>query len=316
VRATSILVLLVVVALSASTSSAQVALRFEAPDGCIDRERVARGVEAALGRSVFDDRSPGAITLEGTIRRERGLWVSRLALSIPGASPRLRELESDSADCSRLDDGVIVVAALMVEDARPQIEEVAAAAPPTAVMVPPPRDQRGWALTARVAALARVDALPGLSGAAALEVELTPPGAFALLLSLAAWPPVDALRDGAGARFVGLSGAIGGCPSGTIGAEIELGGCASASAMGIWTEGIGIARPRASEGLEVDLAAEAFARFRLGAPLWVRIALGAAVPVVRPRATFELEGGAVVLIHEAGSVVPTGSIGLELRALE
>lgn len=285
--------------------------RWTAAEGCLDARSARTAVESALGGPVSDE-----LAVEATVGGVSGAW--RAAIEVRGRDgvARSREVTSEDEACQRLDDAVVVVSALLIDEAR-------AASPPTPLAIdrparPSPAPVRArapsprWMAIVRTSVIARVGELPGLAGGVALDVEVEPPGAVPLVLSVGVSPPVTELRDGRGGRFFGAFAALGTCPGARLGQSVELGGCAAVSATYLAGEGVGVAVPERADALALLLGAEVFARAHLDGALWVRAGVGALVAVVRPRATIRQQSGDA-LVHEVAAVVPEGSIGLELH---
>lgn len=287
----------------ASSARAQ----FTAPEGCIDEPRLRQGVEAALGTPLDD------VALTGAVSGGPGAWRASIEAGTEGVAPRRREVTSSEPSCAALDDALVVIAALLVDEVRlsrpapppPAVIEAPPPAPPPLPPVP------GWTATLRLAALARIDELPGLAGAGALEVEVTPPGFVPIVLAAYFFPPVEAIRDGRGGRFVAGGGALGVCPVAAVDV-LELGGCGALSALYVVGDGLGVEQPGQSAALSLGIEGTLVLRVRLHGALWARLGAGVLVPLSRIRSTLRV-AGADVLVHEAAPVVPEGSLGLELR---
>lgn len=269
------------------------------PTDCLAQHELVTAVEAALGESI-----PVNVRVDGEIRGAPGQWHASLRATHVSGESRARVLTSEDDSCHHLDDALAVVAALLVDEVRGSAEPAALAVPPS--------ESNSWMAILRLLGWARVDAMPGLSFALGLEAELRATEGFSLLLGLAAWPEVRTARDGVGGRFIAMSGTLGGCYTGGLAEILELGGCATLNATLIRGDGLGLSIPASSEGILLDVALDAVVRLRVVDALWVRLALGAAVPLIRARSIFRTEMGEHV-IHEMGIVIPEGSLGIEAR---
>lgn len=291
---------------------------------CLGGDAAARAVVDALGGAVQE-----GIVVRASITGAEGAWTAEIFVS-RGEVTRTRSLTSEARACASLSDAVIVVTALLVD-------EVQAASVPAVLAVPVPRappeaplavpegaapegaspggagpDEASWRGTIRLGAIARFQELPGLAGGPLLEVEVLAPGGIPVLLSAGFWPPVETLSEGRGGRFLGALVMLGVCPSVPLEAAIEVGGCGALSLTYLFASGVGTEETRSAEGISLGVEGRAFLRLRIAAPLWVHAGLGVFVPIVRPRASFALGEGRV-LVHEALAVVPEGSLALELR---
>ena len=105
----------------------------EAPAGgnCIDAERLASTVEQRLGRQVFVPHDSADVRVRGGITRIDGRWVVKIELaSAAGDAMGERDLETESPDCSSLDDSLALVLAVMLDIPKTRVPEPVAPAAP------------------------------------------------------------------------------------------------------------------------------------------------------------------------------------------
>lgn len=273
---------------------------WSAAAGCLDQEGLRVLVESALNEEI-----PSDVTIDGEIVGRARAWRADLRVSSERGEARSRVLTSEDESCHHFDDAIGVVTALLVDEVR-GVQE------PASLAVPPRAEGPSWMAIVRIAGLARIDAMPGLAGALGLEVEVRAPMGLSLMLGLAGWPEVSAITDGVGGRFVAMSASLGGCYASGVVDGLELGGCLAMSGTLLRGDGIGLSIPASSEGFLLDLGLDALIRLRIVDRMWARLALGAAVPLIRPRSMFRTEMGEHV-IHEVALVIPEGSLGIEAR---
>lgn len=90
------------------------ALRWAAPEGCIQAAELAERIEGRAGRPLFV--SSGRLLIDGVARRQDAGYRFRLTLlDTTGRVLGSRELDSATADCRALDDKVLLVAMLLIQ---------------------------------------------------------------------------------------------------------------------------------------------------------------------------------------------------------
>ena len=74
---------------------------------CIEAQELEAAVETRLGRTLFAPKGQADVRLAGAISEADGKWLVRLTLTSAEGEPMgERDLESESADCSALDDSL------------------------------------------------------------------------------------------------------------------------------------------------------------------------------------------------------------------
>lgn len=225
-----------------------------------------------------------------------------------GETTRARTLAS-SAGCRALDEGLVVVIALLVDEV-----QAAAPASPPSITVPvlapaQPASLRGALLGA---AVLRVDALPGATFGAHLGGELI---ADPITIGLSAtYFPSSVAGDvsGAWAEVSAVGGTLELCALGAPVPELALGGCAGAAAWAVSATGHGLDVGGTSLGLEVDVLAHGRLDVRIWGPLSLRAEVGLGLAAVRARIYFEQAGGPTTL-HVTSIAFPTALLGLQVR---
>ena len=93
-------------------------LEWRTPSGsnCIAAEELSAAVEARLGRTLFAAKGRADVHVTGSITEADGKWLVRMTLTSAQGEPMgERELESESRDCSALDDSLALVLAVMLD---------------------------------------------------------------------------------------------------------------------------------------------------------------------------------------------------------
>jgi hypothetical protein len=310
------------VALSAVLANAGIAqaddatLEWSAPEGCRDAAAFEEMLRQGLGAPLAEIAAPG------TVVRVRFSDAAPWSVSVEVAladDRRTRTLAIGGDDCHALDDGLVVVVALLVDEAAaaarpseaptPAPVVITLPAPVVAIEAEPTSSLRG---AFALGATGRFDSLPGfaLGAALLLEVrvhELVTLGAGALYL-----PSASATRGDVSAQVDAVGGSLQSCVLGQPAAFVELGGCAGLQALLVNATGMGLAVAQHSNGLELDVGLEARGAIQLVGPLWLRLTVGLGLALVRARIYFET-GDLRETLHLTSVAFPMGSALLELR---
>jgi hypothetical protein len=295
-----------------------VPLEWSAPATCLD----AAHFEAAFAQALSApfDASVDPETSVRVVFDPSAQWRVEVRVAARGAV-RTRTLQVEGGACHALDEGLIVVVALLLEDVHQDVRALASEpAPPPAPIALQPRPEFALQSSATplrgqigLGAQLRVDALPGLAIGPSLSAELAV-DVLSFGLSGVYFPARDirAEAGGIGAEVSAMGGSVFGCAEGAPLSFLELGGCISASALAVSAIGSGLSRSSGSVGLEVDLLFEARARLQLVGPLALRLQGGLGVALVRSRIFYEVMGQPETL-HVTSQAFPVVSLLLELR---
>lgn len=283
------------------------------PD-CISGARLVGSVERALGAPIRE-----GITIEGDVGGEPGRWRARVRVR-GGEDVLEREITSEVTECAGLDDAIVVVAAMLVDEAALTVPPSVLVAPePNAVArvaaAPPAEDDDPFSLglSVRLAGALRIDEVAGPSAVTGLEVELQIGSHVAILLGTHFVPPVEAgSPEGVSVRYAGAAARLGGCGGASLLEGLEMGGCGVGSLAYLSAEARGLTTTQVAEGVSLLFSLEAWARARLVGPLWVRLSAGLGVPLIRARTVY-FRDGVPTPFHEAAWVVPEFGAGFELR---
>jgi hypothetical protein len=279
-----------------------------APD-CLSKEALSSIVEHTLGRAVFHQEGRPVATIEVGVTAAAGQYEARIASRDEGGRLRVERVLTTDADCSRLDDSIAVVVALMVDALEDE---------PTVLHVETrPRMQpltgAGVGLTLGLGGGASSGLLPGLAVMALLRGEVEVPRFVPVSLSLRVHTPSSRTLGGASATFTAWDGELAVCPAFGPGA-LRLGGCVGIGAgtlSGSPTGALTSARGDVQPFMLAD--ALAFAALRVAGPVWLRLEAGGFVPLLRDGWGFLDASGAFVEVYRPAAVAPTAAVSLELK---
>ncbi len=297
-------------------------LEWTTTEGCIDRDTLIRGIEATLGAALFaSDGSEAAIAVRGEILRDRdptGAPEFRANVFVDdGREERHRELVVRGDDCTRLDDSMVVVLAMLLDEARSAHEAARASPDPTSLRLseePLRAPSQGESIDfgIRLGGRVRYDILPGAGFGPGIEAEIGY-GIVTVFAGLWIWPAVTATGDdGAGGRFSGWTTELGFCMRGTPLEWLELGGCISGELGDVVAIGIGLDHSVNTTQLHVAVDGRLFGRILVAEALALYGALGVSAPILRPPYRF-FEGDGERTVFQAAPLAPDVLLGIELR---
>jgi hypothetical protein len=317
---------------SAPAPSARLELR--RPPGtsaCSSQQQLERSVERRLRRRVFRDAS-AELELQVVFERTDRQWLVRLELSDAKGPLGERELSTDAAHCSALDDSLALVVALLV-DTPPERESEArvaqaspaaqAAAPgptvavarrPAAIHIPAETHapRQGVRLGARASLLAASGLLPSAGLGAQLAAEARWPRMPRLALLVEAFlsqAETVAGRD-AGARIRSERVGLEVCPTAVDWGSSEVSVCAGQRAGRVRAEGFGFDRNLSSERLYFALSAGV--DWTLALAGWLELSSGARleVPLTRDDFLVRPASGEASSVFRPAALAATLQLGL------
>jgi hypothetical protein len=281
---------------------------------CIGANDLASTVERTLGRAVFHSEVGHSAKVIGSIARhdtaegfER--YEAYVAIEDPvGATVSKRTLEV-VGPCERLDEAIAVVVTLMVDG----LEEVPApirvpAEPPR----PPPPAPSSGTLVALRGAAAISSFLPGVVGAAVLHGEVAAPRFVPLALAIRVYTPSDGINGSVGGTFSAWTAELTACPR-VASASLSFAGCVGVGSGATTARSVGFTQETTlvRPSLFTPLLLEGGAR--LFGPVWGVVEAGAFIPWLRERWGFVDPLGSYQVVYRVAPVVPTASIGIEIR---
>jgi hypothetical protein len=301
----------------ASTAAAQpprpvcARLSWASAEPCIGEERLVSSVEQRLGRDVFGGDGCD-LELRGEVgETSDGHWRMHAALDVGGEAVGTREVTSERASCSELDEAIAVVVALLVDVDR---EEIALMLPvePASSSAPPSTAARAapWSGGARIDLGAIVGPLPSIAPIARLIAWLGPPGPFSI--EIEAGHSLESGRAIEGGEVIGVLrwAGLAVCLDGSVIESIAVGGCVrlEGGVLEAWGRGL----ESSSQGGVPWIAGVggARARFRLARMLELVIGVDVIVPIARDRFVVVVSPGSTMVAHEAGPIGGRGSLSL------
>lgn len=300
---------------------------------CIDADALRRAVEARLGRELFAPKGQGDVRVTGAITEGDGKWLVRITLtSTPGDAMGERELESESRDCSALDDSLALVLAVMldipktripaparqpsaVEPAAEQRTPPPAPPPPTSKLrVPkdtPPRRPR-WHFEVGLAGLGAYGLLPDVTFGLRGHVAVKPPEFWKVGVDLATYASVDETLGAAeaGASFSPKELGIFVCPLDLPLAAFTLEGCLAQHVGTLRVQGFGFDANEEQTRPYVNLGAAFAASLGIVEPLSVRLGIDAQTPLLRETFRYGDQDGQEPSLFRMAPVLLAGQIGV------
>lgn len=279
-------------------------------DTCIDAGDLAARVEATIGRRVqavapeaLEAPLPdgGPLRLEGQVQPAGTGWIA--VVQVRAAGPALRrEVALDAPDCRRFDEALVLVVALMAE-----------AAPPAAPSrTPPPRSPSAVVSIGPDVAVA-AGMLPGVTMGVGLAAEVALPPFWHLTVWAHGWPSSSALDDGSGASLFAWTIGAGPCVGPARHEPWSFFGCVGASGGGVYASGVGLAVAYSSARPYVQGEVRAGFRMQIAGPLFVRLEVGAGLPIIRDSYAVTGADGVSSSVFRPAAVVPLGRFGIEFR---
>jgi hypothetical protein len=302
-------------------------------EGCVDQESLARRVDRQLARIAVVAPSDAGLVIRGRVERVReGApgFRAQVSVTAKGGTPLgTRDLETERADCSALDDSLTLVVALLIDPEHALGSPPPKEPPPAPPSLPPTSEKSG------------VDAADhGVTGGSrpapwhaelfssgALLVGLTPSPAPGLRFGatlLPSWLPPVQLGVGwywsestagaaEGGSFGLLEGSLDLCPPLFRTSRVRGSVCAGADAAAMRAQGFGFTHDQSHTQPMLALEAGAQAVVHLAGPILATFGVRALVPLVRPDFVYADAAGSTPSIYQPAAVAAAGEIGL--RAL-
>ena len=322
--------------LPASASAAepvQAALEWQSPPephDCLDRGALEAAVEARLGRRVFSGAADASVRVHGRVdalAAGRGFRAELELNDAEGQRLGTRSLSSRAANCSALNESLVLVVALMVDINEEQIEVL------RQQQAPPPKDgaaagpsedgaSRGgraplernpWRFLAGVDLVIVGRLLPDVVPGVALSGAVAPPSIGWLELSLSQLLSSDAARGDRGSRFSLRSAELYWCPFETQRFNTHVGACLGQRFGLLAVEGFGFQQNQETSRFIYGLGAKVRASLRLLGPLTLRASAGVELPLTRDRFYFTDAAGETTLLFRPKAAVLSASAGVALQ---
>lgn len=316
------------------TTSALSWVRLPGAESCIAAPELSTRVEARLGRSAIVSPSAADLSIEGRIERKGGRFHAVVSgTRRDGTAIGTREL--DGADCRSMDDGLVLVLALMIDpDASLTPRAPATKEPPPPEIVreriiirevhevretPAPEKvapaQTPWGLDGFAEGGLALGRVPGAAPALGAGLTLVPPHFVPLELALGLVPEGSLESRGRTVSFWSIDGHLRVCPAVVLRPRprplaLEASACLGLRLGTLSAKGAGFdVNLDGSRGL-VDAVAAARLRATIVGPLFVFASVGLGAPLVRQRILATGPAGAIETLYERPPVGFDASLGL------
>jgi hypothetical protein len=306
-------------------------VRLPGTESCITAPELGARVEKHLGRPVLVSPSVADVSIEG--RAEAiGSGPSRRYRVVVGGTRRdrstigTREMVSAGTDCRALDDGLVLVVALMIdpEALSPAPAQPAPAPAPPPVVTreivnertvvheiervhdgPPP-----WSVSASLLGTAAIQRLSGAAPGAMAVLRAGPSKLLAFQLTLGVVPSGELTVGSRTVDFGIFEGGIAYCPAVSVARRVDVGGCAGLRAGLVHSKGRGFASDRATDRGLADVAVGPQLAVDLGGPVFGVVAANALLPLVRQQTTVTDASGKELVLDERAALGGEVALGI------
>lgn len=316
-------------------------VRLPGAETCITAPELGARIEKHLGRAVLVSPSVADVSIEGRIQRAGSIYKATVGGTRHDGTPiGTRELTSSAGDCRSIDDGLVLVVALMIDPNATSAAEPAKPATTTTTtttheivhervivrdiehvppLPPPPPASTPWLVEAQLASSASIERAPGVAPAFAASARVGPSRLLAFELLFGVLPSAEltgvrssATTSDASVDFAIIEGGFSYCPTIALG-RFDLGGCAGLRAGLLRSSGRGFANGSqdADRGL-ADIAIGPRVEVRVAGPFFVLVNGAAFVPLVRQETT-ATSGGATTVLSKRSALGGEVGIGVGLR---
>ncbi len=244
-------------------------VRLPGAESCIAPQALARAVEARIGRPLLSPLSRADRAVEGRVERRGAAWVATLVGARDEGRSGERTISVVAPDCAALDPQLVLVAALLLEDALPPASTEPAVAPapaePAAAVVPasacprptpspaaPPATSTGRRFSLEAGAGFASGLLPALAPTWHVTATWSPSWPVVRLRAAVAGVGPQRMGDGTGdATFLGAMAELNACfatnaapwaslCTGVVVAALHGAGEGFARDASVWEPGVGV----------------------------------------------------------------------------
>lgn len=309
-------------------------VRLPGSESCITAPELGARIEKHLGRTALVSPSVADVSIEG--RTEAiGTGAARRYRVVVGGTRRdttligTREMTSQGPDCRTLDDGLVLVIALMID---PDALSPAPAPPANASPPPPPpptivserqivvheieRVTVGpppWVVEASALGLAAIQRLSGAAPGVAVALRAGPSKLVAFQLQLDVVPSGSLTVSSRNVDFAIFEGGLAYCPSVALARRLDLGGCAGLRVGVVHSRGEGFATDRGSDRGLADLALGPQLTVGIAGPLFGVVSANGLVALVRQQTTVTDGAGKEVVLDERAALGAEVGVGIGVR---
>ncbi len=310
-------------------------VRLPGAEGCVSTQELGARIETHLGRSVLVSPSVADISIEGRIVASGAGAATRFRATVGGTRRDgtpigSRELVSPSTDCRALDDGLVLVLALMIDPnaLEPARREPASGEPEPRPSEPVTREvvherlvvreverpsPSPWMVQASLTGLVAIERLPGMAPGAGLVLRAGPSRLVAFEVSLGLLPAATLMADGRAVDLTLFEGGLAFCPTVALGPRIDAIGCAGMRVGAIRTRGRDFAKNAEVDRGLADVALGPRLVVTIAGPLFALASATALVPLVRQATTATRGDGETVTLDERSFLGAELGLGLGLR---
>lgn len=279
-------------------------VRLPGAESCIATPELGARVEQRLGRPVLVAPSVATISIEGHVERTADKKFRAMVGGTrrDGTTIGSREIVSQDTDCRSLDEGLVLVVALMIDPdalapARAKEKDEPPPLPPPVTHevvhervviheidhVPAPSIP--WVAQGSVEAVVAVARLPATSPGATLAFRAGPTPLVAFEVSVGAVPSATLEVGSRSVDYTLVEGGLGYCPSVQAATRIEVGACAGMRVGSVHSQGHGFASDRATDRGFANVALGGRFTALVAGPVFVLARATALVPLVRQETT-------------------------------
>lgn len=307
-------------------------VRLPDTETCISATTLGARIEDHVGRGVLVSPSVADMSIEGRIESVVRNGKRRYHAVIGGSrrdgtTIGSRELDSQGADCTSLDDSLVLAIALMIdpEATSPRSKNDAS---PTRVEprhdvvvrevivrevvhekdhVTPDEASKPWIVDASLGGGVAIERLPGIAATGSLALRAGPSSLTAFEASFGGVPASTLDAAAVSVRYTLLEGGLAYCPTKSISSRFDAGACAGLRLGNIHSRGKGLSGGTETDRFFADIAFGPRVTLTVTAPVFVTISGAILVPTVRER-TVAMATSGELLLHERSGV--GGELGL------
>ena len=254
-------------------------------------------------RKAFVPPERADIHLRGSIERRDDEWVVTLVVTAADRSWRgTRELRRKGSQCYSMNQPLALVLALLLDMPGDEMQKELAGSP---------GGTGGWEVRFDAAMRFSYGVMPEYTIGPSLGLGVEPPGSWPIWLYATYWLPARSIiQDGMGGRFTSGQAALGVCPPILHDSRWWIHLCFGGQIGAIHGEGIGLDPPNSETRLLAQIDSMVVLSWRMAPPLLLRIGIGSAFSLARPRFFFELDDRDQLLVHKPDLITPAARIGL------
>jgi len=305
-------------------------VRLPGSESCITAPELGARIEKHLGRAALVSPSVADVSIEGRSEAS-GSGAARRYRVVVGGTRRdttligTREMTSQGTDCRSLDDGLVLVIALMIDPGAlaPAPDPAAPLAPPLPAIVKEREVVREiervtvasppWLIEASALGLAAIQRLSGAAPGVAVGLRAGPSKRVAFQLLLDVVPSGTLAVGSRTVNFTIFEGGLAYCPTVPLSRRIDVGGCAGLRVGVVRSQGRGFASDRGSDRGLADLAVGPQLAVSVAGPIFGVISANGLVALVRQQTTVTDATGKELVLDERAALGAEIGVGVGVR---